>query len=248
MPCKLCGANRELVKAHIVPEAFFRVGRGPGDTALIMASSDPETPPKRRPIGVYDPELVCGECENRFQGWDAYAADLFINRLDEIFTPRVVDGDTIGFVANDVDYPRLKLFIISLLWRASASTQEFFGQVRLGPYEEHARAAVVSANPGMPQDFGTVFSRWVAPPDLQGLTNAHMSPFRERWNGINMIRMYLGQVVAYVKVDQRPFTEPFVRALLRPQQPLCLMARAIHGSKDLRAMGPVIENLERWQR
>lgn len=247
MTCKLCGADRKLVRAHVIPEAFFRIGRAAGDEPLTLASSDPKTPPKRRPIGVYDPELVCAECEAHFQAWDAYAAGLFIHRFDIEFRPQIVGGETLAFTTDKVDYERLKLFVISVLWRAAASTQDYFKLVQIGPYEEAAKSAILAATAGEPQEFGTIFSRWVAPPEREALTNAHMSPFCERWDGINAVRIYIGPVVAYVKVDKRRHVEPFASLLLSPGRPLTLVAREIHTSKDLRAMRLVVDNLMRWQ-
>ena len=225
MNCKLCGADRKLIRDRVLPEAFFRIGSQHGAEALVMASSNPGIPPKRWPIGVYDPDLVCGDCEGRFRDWDTYAADLFINRFDTSIRTRVVDGETLAFVADDVDYERLKLFVVSVLWRAAASTEEYFKGVGIGPYEDAAKTEVLSANPGDPQEFGTIFSRWLAPPERESLTNAHMSPFCEKWDGINAVRIHIGPVVAYVKVDKHPYGDSFAPLLLTPGRPLTLVAR-----------------------
>jgi hypothetical protein len=51
MKCKLCGVDKKLVKAHIIPEAFFKPLRSGKNAPLLIRPGDYV---KRAPIGVYD--------------------------------------------------------------------------------------------------------------------------------------------------------------------------------------------------
>lgn len=63
-----------------------------------------------------------------------------------------------------------------------------------------------------------------------------MNPLRERWDSVNAYRLYLGKVVAYVKVDNRSFVEPFRSLSLHAGAPCRIINRQLSTSNDLRAM------------
>ena len=46
--CRLCGETRALLKAHVIPEAFFRELRD-GSTAPLLVTSSPNGFPKKAP-------------------------------------------------------------------------------------------------------------------------------------------------------------------------------------------------------
>lgn len=52
-----------------------------------------------------------------------------------------------------VDYNRLKLFLLSLLWRMGASRLYFFREVELGPHQERLRRMLVQDDPGEPDQY-----------------------------------------------------------------------------------------------
>lgn len=81
MICKGCNKDTKLVKSHIIPESFYRVLRGKEET-LKLVPTDHEQYPKRAPIGVYDPRILCGDCESLFKEVDDYAANVLINHID----------------------------------------------------------------------------------------------------------------------------------------------------------------------
>jgi hypothetical protein len=121
------------------------------------------------------------------------------------------------------DYDRLKLFIISVLWRAGISTLPAMRRVNLGPYARKARQLIAEASPGAPDDFAVVLSVFTR--GTRSQPAPIMDPFRERWNGVNAYRLSFGSITAYVKVDQG-MLPPQLRALmLSPGAPLQLVGR-----------------------
>jgi hypothetical protein len=231
--CRLCDQERELVRAHAIPESFFRVLRSEGEIPLLVSNAkDPF--PKRAPIGVYDNGILCGECERKFGHVDNYASEILINRFEELFKP-VVHGDRIALQAEGVDQELLLRFLVATLWRASVATHQFYRRVRLGKYEIEARRAIDLAS-SMSDSFAAVLSSWPAPSGDVFSAHGLMDPFQERWDGVNAYRLYLGRVVAYIKVDRRPFAYPLSDLTLGRHEVLSIVQRDFETSKDFAVM------------
>jgi hypothetical protein len=82
MVCRWCNTKQRLIKAHIIPEGFFRaVGHGP--EPLEVLSNTPGARPKRAPIGVYDKSILCRPCDNTFSPWDKHAQDVLLRDFSD---------------------------------------------------------------------------------------------------------------------------------------------------------------------
>lgn len=231
--CRLCGTNAKLVKSHIIPEAFFRELRSEGEIPLLVTGREGHFP-KKAPIGVYDSELLCSACEALFSSGDSYGIDVLLSQFDRYFNPLHLAERTLAFQGDDVDNIRLLRFLISVLWRASVSTQRFYGAVKLGPHEELAKNSMFES--ATPSTFNAVLSRWDDAEDESHPTTGMMNPHKERWDGVNAYRLYFGKVVAYVKVDKRNFSETFEPLSLQAGSPCRIVNRQLSTSKDLKAM------------
>ncbi len=241
--CKLCQQDRPLIRSHVIPDAFSRDIKGDDVKPPVMISNNPEQHPKRRPGGHYDDGLVCEPCERLFSPWDDYAARFFLNQFREDGQPlnATTSGEVMAYRCDNVDYRNLKLFAISLLWRAAASSIEFCRRVTIGPYEERARQLILADDPGAPEYFSVLINRWVAAPNRQGLLQSQLSPYCARIEGVNEVKLFLGGAIIHVKVDKRPYPEPFPELILRADAPLHVIAREFAGSRDLLALRPALD-------
>lgn len=233
--CRFCGKFRPLVKAHIIPEAFFRA-IGTGKDAPILVSNNVNMPfPKRLPIGVYDGELLCDPCERKFDRVDAYGTKTLLHTLrGAALSPMRHNGLVIGFEASGIDQPLLLRFFIATLWRASVTTNSVFDRVALGErYEELAKQALTTDS--LSADFGVVLAVFKSP---QGADQSIglMDPFRVRYEGVNTYRFYFGPYHAHIKVDRRPFTEPLKIAALCSNPVLRIIRRDFEGSRDFKVL------------
>lgn len=226
MKCKLCSSETKLVKAHVIPKSFCKqVSEDP--TTAKLVTNTPGEYPKRNPVGVYDPTLVCADCENLFAPWDDYAFSVLVR--DENLHVPIKDGErTIGYTIAEVDYRKLKLFAISVLWRASASSHGFFHRVKTGPHETQLASMIRAGTPGEPEDFAAVFAKFDGP-----FETFQLDPHFERYDGINFYRIYLSRYVISVKVDHRPPPALFDIFVLRPDRPLCIALRNLRRSSEL---------------
>jgi hypothetical protein len=243
--CKLCGANANLVDAHIIPVSFFRaINRGGGPLQLV--SNDPTKFPKRAPIGVYDQNLVCNSCEERFGPWDSYAADLLINRRDGVFIPFVSADGKIppATMAVDIDFPKMRLFVLSLLWRAASSTHPYFARIQVAAQLPKLQTLVHAADVGRQVDFATVFTRWT---DLRSILDGQFisDPFEYSLTqtGAHMARFYVGAFALDIQLDNSQLPEALAELALARERPLYAVHRSLVGSHDLNAVEPALRNV-----
>lgn len=231
MICTFCGQVKKLIQAHVIPEAFFRRLREGKRAPLLLRQHDY---PKRAPIGVYDAEMLCADCEAQFGAWDDYAQGLLSDDLPEGTALRDEHGEVIGWVVRQYRYDLLKLFFISLVWRASVSRQPFYRRIDLGPFEPRAKALIAARDPGPPEAFGVVLARFRE----DDLAVAMLDPHKQTLDA-NYVQFYLGGYVAYIKTDSRPASAQWKPFTMKPEGPLYLLAREMSRSKELGVMRKV---------
>ncbi len=225
MICQLCGYDKKLIKAHVIPEGFFRQLRSKHRTQEIHTNKEGEYP-KRALIGIYDKEILCAKCDNRLAPWDNYAQQVLLQSVSEdhgIY----YNHQKIAYKIVDFDYKPLKLFFVSLLWRASVSTHKFYQRISVGPFEQKLKEMILSENPGPPLMFAVTLAKF-SNPNIMPI----MDPHQDKFEGINYCRFYLSGFVAYIKVDN--LTVPnFIKELyLRPGTPIPIILRDVHHSKE----------------
>lgn len=137
--CKLCGQNAKLIKAHIIPKSLYKDLRDSDGGVSKLITNTVGVHSKRIPVGLYDPQIVCEDCERFFSPWDDYAKWFFEKNVPN---PVIDKGRIVAYDYGITDYKNLKLFFISLLWRAHASSQPFFGRIDLGPHEADRKSVV----------------------------------------------------------------------------------------------------------
>jgi hypothetical protein len=231
MICRCCGKEKKLIKAHIIPAAFFRrLDDGSGPLRLLTT----EEHPKRSPVGVYDCNILCEECESQFGDWDNYGQEL-LGREPKNALPIMVGDQLAGYEVREYKYDFLKLFFISVLWRASVSEHPFYTRVKLGPYEALAKELIEQRNPGLENDFSVTLAKFDHP-----LGKSMLNPHPEQWEGVDYQRFYLGGYVAYIKTDERRVPKLHSDFFMRADQPLQIIRRDLEQSKELPLMQKII--------
>ncbi len=240
--CKMCGCEKQLVEAHIVPKAFYRdMNADSANKMLWTLGTDEQKRVRRSPQGEYDPEIVCEDCEKLFQPYDQYAAELLIQDRDTAFERRSAGYGRTYFICDSADYRKLKLFLIAVLWRASVSQRSFFHRLSLGPYESTAADMIRSGDPGHPTQFDAILSRWTVAPGMALPPKFMANPFQGRpYDGVHTARIYLSSFVADVSVEKRPLPRSLSQGAMRPGQDLLVPGRDLHESGDLNAFAKVL--------
>ena len=238
--CRFCNSRSSLIKAHIIPEAFFRRLRD-HDRPPLLVSGRAGQMPRRSPIGVYDKGILCSGCEKQFLSMDSYGTDVILNRFQKYFSPIHIDGKIPALRSDTLDTNMMLRFLLSLLWRASVSSQPFYSQVLLGPYEDETLELLKQPGISIPSAFDAVLSRWDEAGADHLPSRGILNPYRERWDGVNTYRFYLGEIVAYIKVDKRPFDKPFSMLSLQHGAPFHVISRSLAASSDLLAIRRTVQ-------
>jgi hypothetical protein len=195
--CKLTGTEGPGINAHIIPESFYlfkKENRQP--TSIIQLDGSGRR--KKSQKGIYDSSIVTLEGERYFSECDDYAHELLIKRGKE--AKAYTDGKKLwAMELFDYEYKLLKLFAISLLWRANATSMDFFSKVSVGErHESRLRMHILEDNPGGVHDYSVFFGFYEDVPDTGfGL----MGPYCKRREKIRFYQFQLAYWVLYIKVD-----------------------------------------------
>jgi hypothetical protein len=154
--CKLCEKNSELQNSHVIPEIFYDLIYDSNPRRFRSIPIDPSQKIKYEQQGIRE-HLLCKTCEGKFQQFEDYVKRAFIDG-------KIVAGRKIqsvqkqdGIVLQNLDYKKFKLFLLSLLWRMSITTRDFFANVSLGKkHEKTIHAALLDEDPLQPEDYPCV--------------------------------------------------------------------------------------------
>jgi hypothetical protein len=239
--CKLCGEDRPLVGAHIIPESMYPFDRGASREPLIIVPSAPDIHPGKSRRGVYDRELVCGPCEAEFSPWDDYANRLLRKESGE-HDYTYVDGEPRAYTITTYDYAKLKLFFVSLLWRASESNQTFCAHMSVGrQHTARLRQMIRNGEPRDPEEYSVFVVRLTHPDDAHRTVR---SPQRRRHASVLFWRFQFAGYMCDIKVDQRPTPPPMCRWILRPDEPLRIMILPFNEVPEFKDLARAVRKLD----
>lgn len=230
MACKLCLQEKKCVESHIIPESFFRLIKENGKPILILPDKIEKYPEKSH-TGIYDKNLVCEDCEKLFSPLDNYGHSFLVANFpkDKVF----VDEDTVlAYVIENFDYHKLKLFFISILWRASASSNKHFYHINTGPFEDILKKMILNNDPGDKNYFSVILTKF----DNQSIATAMLNPQREKLEEINYYSIYLGGFKVFIKIDNREASELMKNFMLAPNSPLYVVIRDFRESSEFKIM------------
>ncbi|MDD4050334.1 MAG: hypothetical protein PHR28_00365 [candidate division Zixibacteria bacterium] len=148
-PCRLCKEIKPLCRSHIIPEFFYKPMYD-DQRRLLKISTAPEERTLFKQKGITE-KLLCFECEQHINEFEKVTKRLFFDNFDYLETahPNMIR-------IRNLDYDKVKLFQMSLLWRAGIANDLFFENVNLGPHEERIRKMLLESNPGEPFDYGCI--------------------------------------------------------------------------------------------
>ncbi len=207
MECRFCSQEKKLIKAHIIPEWAFRYlypdPKKRNGKKLVLVNQDCSI---KRPVGIYDDTILCQECDNKIGLNDNYAKNVFLDG-------KIISLE-LAYLINKINSIKIKLFLMSVLWRTSISNKEELSAVRLGVYEDKFKEALIKE---MTLDNVEIIVGKYDSQRYPRLTDKNIQlPHKERINGINMYVIYLPRgFKIWVKLDQRNFIDPLSKMAIR---------------------------------
>lgn len=170
--CKLCLCEKPLLnESHIIPYFMYKGIFDEGHRLNRFAPAEFIKGNKRvsrPPTGEYEGGLLCAKCDNEIiGGYETYARKALYGKAEEYFSdlPECANFKTSGGITftycKNIHYKEFKLFLLSILWKASISSRPFFKEVNLGPYEETIRQMILSGDPKDAEAFPIIILTWL---------------------------------------------------------------------------------------
>jgi hypothetical protein len=147
MVCALCLNEAELRESHIIPEFMYQSLYDDIHRLNILSKEKAER--NRKVQKGLREKLLCQDCEQRLGRHERYVSLLFGGGLNLEYGSH---GRMV--IVRGVDYKALRLFQLSILWRAGVTSLPFFEQVRLGPHQERLRQLLLKEDTGIPWQYG----------------------------------------------------------------------------------------------
>lgn len=196
--CRLCLQKKKLAKAHIIPTSFY----SKDSTDKLYSDDLPYS--QRRPSGIWDPHILCEQCDSLIGKLDDAAKRILIDKnglyvryvIDEIDPTRYVRSYSLKEPSYYTDICR---FLISVLWRASISTKKEFKGLYLGPYEELAKKVILDSTVKYSHIFSFII---LYLSDLEHPIQMY-STKRSKIEGINFYPLIMGYHKILIKVDSQ---------------------------------------------
>lgn len=211
--CKFCEKPfLKLVKSHVIPRSFYKALRDESKPySIFLEVGTEQNNEKYYQAGIYDSEIVCETCERLFSPFDKHGYEVLMKALAEKRIYYDLNGYPCAYFMENVDYTKLKLFVLSMLWRAHASYHKFFSHVALGSHATILRSYISSGTAPPPEKYGVNFFHRVS----QQYPGVLIPPWRDRIQGVNIYRFYLPEIVILVSVDKQSMPTPFDEMILK---------------------------------
>ncbi|WP_339870396.1 hypothetical protein [uncultured Algoriphagus sp.] len=169
--------------------------------------------------GHIEADLVCAECDNVILGGlERYASNHLYRQ------PTVNSGVTrteyggnhelIPYIRyENLDYVKIKLFFLSILWRCHISKNLFFSDVDLGSHSEIIRKMILENNPGKDDDYEVILIFI----DTAGSrpSKSVIDPIKIKQNGNTFYVFHINEIMYHFNVSKHNKIEIFNKGAIR---------------------------------
>ncbi len=157
MKCLLCLEEKPLQKkSHIISNFLFKDVFDNKHRMALFRTENESIISKPVQTGLYESNILCAECDNEKIGnLERYASKKLFSPVKEYskILPPPKENSSKVFI---VDYQRIKLFFLSLLWRMSITKNKHYKTIDLGKYEDIIRKMIFENNPMEIDDYAFI--------------------------------------------------------------------------------------------
>ncbi|MGG7655110.1 hypothetical protein [Kocuria rosea] len=150
--------------------------------------------------GVWDREILCGECDGKLGTYEQYA-----HKIAQKIRQKGPGTSWKSEVLPDTDNIKILKFCSGILYKYSLTTKTN-GQINLGRYQDVLRSFIFDQNTNVPPELDAFVVRPLRYANDSGVF-AYRAPFPDRHHGINMYRMMMGGLIFFIKLDKRAISE-----------------------------------------
>lgn len=218
--CHLCLEQKPLIKkSHIIPEFMYQELYDENHKMFHFAPKEllkPKPIIKRPSLGIYEGGLLCADCDNKVIGqqYEDYVGKVLYSKTDlppEIAWQNKLFKDPkhgLEFcISSNINYKKFKLFVLSILWRASISSNDFFSAVNLGPYEETIRKMIEAGEPGSDDLYPINVFSWLRDEKLPN--DIISKPLYIKKDGKTTYYLPINGLLIEVSISKGPLKPPF---------------------------------------
>ena len=195
MTCALCHSYKPLMASHVIPEFLYETLYDEKHR-FLQISDDPTRKNRYKQKGLYEP-MLCFDCEQHISVFEQYMGRLLNGGIGV-----GVQRHENRIYLSEVDYAKLKLFQLSVLWRSGVSKQSVFSQVALGPHEDNIRQMLLANEPGPANLYGCLMFALMNDEEL--VTALVVPPTWARLLGHKAYRFVFGGIVFVYVVSSTP--------------------------------------------
>lgn len=186
--CRLCLKEKKLCDSHLIPEFVYRK-MGYDEKHRIYIYKPEETFGDEFYINKGIREyLLCRECELQLSKYENYVAKKINYIYNGIKLLKNFNYSQYRFHIKNINYKIFKLFLLSILWRASVS-HKF--KISIYKHEEIVRDMIYNENPGEYYEYGCkiTFLNIINEPWLNEILvePSHVAKKIERHNVFNFV-------------------------------------------------------------
>ncbi len=187
MKCKLCRQEKKLLNSHIIPEFFYKYTYSSSHKISVVSTGKISKEFLNLQKGLKE-RLLCADCEQLLSPWEKYVREAIFGG-----TPLKGMSDNRLIKIEGLDYRTFKLFGLSLIWRASVSTNRFFENIDLGSHEEVIRKKLLQNEPGEENEYAIVLS--AVKLENAPIKDLVMRPEELSDGGFTYLRFFLGSFI-----------------------------------------------------
>ena len=181
--CNLClKVDIQFSKSHIIPKFLFKELKGVnGKEKIVQISPNNENEKSYSSDNFYDRNILCSDCETYLSKYETYLNKFLSETIyDEKNQIEKTDKFSIIHISN-IDSKKLKLGLLSILWRSDITEHKFFSEVSLGPHSEYLRNLIFKDDFGGEMEYPLFISVLNTENDLK---NIILPIERSKSNGI----------------------------------------------------------------
>lgn len=226
MKCKLHLKKAEILESHIIPEFMYKYAGLYDEKGrfLKIEKIKDGTGFQYKQKGLRD-RLLCELCEKKISVWEDYAKRTLYGGHNPKYVKQTGQRYGQDVLFTGIDYKKFKLFLLSVLWRASATKLDEFSEVRLGLHEEKIRRMILEEDPGNENDYGCLIT--AVDLDNNPVEGFIIPPSPIRIKNHNCYRMLIGRLLYIFFVSKHNIPTEIQEYFLNRSNELRVLTRKI---------------------